>query len=180
MDPLENISNITVLSMNTTKNYGLNIISLWEFNGNGVFLSGLLWQFMSVQIVIQVCQLLHEAVRISQTNYWEHWKMAFLYFSYVTENEFLRIFHLIVYCWCFFLTKVFNNYKIVRFTHWKRAKGVVRISWGCNLVLARDTKASIFGPTLSRGPVWQMGEHPPKLGTVSGISGATECLEWKT
>ena len=37
MDPLENISNITVLSMNTTKNYGLNIISLWEFNGNGVF-----------------------------------------------------------------------------------------------------------------------------------------------
>ena len=42
MDPLENISNITVLSMNTTKNYGLNIISLWEFNGNGVFLSGLL------------------------------------------------------------------------------------------------------------------------------------------
>ena len=34
---LKNISNITVLSMNTTKNYGLNIISLWGFNGNGVF-----------------------------------------------------------------------------------------------------------------------------------------------
>ena len=135
---------------------------------------------MSVQIVIQICQLLHEAVRQSQTNYWEDCKMAFPYFSCVTENEFLKIFHLIFTVGVFFLTKVFNNYMRVRFTHWKRAKGVVRISWGCNPVLANHTKGSIFGPTLSTPPVWHVGEHPPKLRTVFGPSGATECLEWKT
>ena len=70
-------------------------------------------------------------------------------------------------------------YKIVSHTHWNWAEGIVLVFQGCDRVLSAHTKASIFGPTLPRRPVWHMGEHPPKLRTVSGISGATECLEEK-
>ena len=75
------------------------------------------------------------------------------------------------------ICKLWNSQ--LRLTHCSSAEGVVCVCWGRNLVLARHTKGSMFGPTLSRRPVWHMDEHPPKLGTVSGISDATECLEEK-